>query len=148
MGWAAAAMLLLGSCAQNATPAASAQTETVQAKNANLLAGNWRLVRLNGQTVTVAEAARTPQLSFQVAEQRVTGYTGCNRLTGGAIVSNTHISFQGVASTRMACIGEALEQPFLAALSEATLVYQVTQTQLTLLKEGQPVLEFERAPQE
>ncbi|MFA1773333.1 META domain-containing protein [Rufibacter glacialis] len=144
----AVSLLLLSSCAPNATPTTSTTTASVQTNDTKLLNGSWRLISLNGKAVSSADVSRTPQLTFQVAEQRVNGFTGCNRVFGGATATATHLTFQHLGSTRMACAEENLEQPFLAALSDTTLAYQVTSTQLTLLKENQPVLVFTRTKAE
>ncbi|GAB2542664.1 META domain-containing protein [Rufibacter soli] len=141
----AAFTLLVGGCTPSATPVTSTTTASTHTNDPNFLNGSWKLVNLNGKPVSAADASRTPQLTFQVAEQRVNGFTGCNRVFGGVTASATHLSFQHLGSTRMACAEDTLEQPFLAALSDTALTYQVTATQLTLLKDSQPVLVFARA---
>lgn len=52
---------------------------------------------------------------------QVSGSTGCNRLTGTAILSaESTIRFSPMATTRMACMGANIETPFLAALGKVS----------------------------
>ncbi len=78
----------------------------------------WLLTALGDADVT--PAARNPaHLSFAEAN-RVSGATGCNRLTGNVTVDATTMRFGALVSTRMACVnGGDVEARFLAAL-EAT----------------------------
>lgn len=83
-----------------------------------LRGGVWLLTALGGAEVT--PAARNPaHLSFAEAN-RVSGATGCNRLTGNVTIESKTMRFGAVASTRMACTNSGdVEARFLAAL-EAT----------------------------
>jgi heat shock protein HslJ len=53
----------------------------------------WRLTRL----------ASSPHLLFDPATRRVSGFTGCNRLSGGYTVEGDRLTFGPMATTRMAC---------------------------------------------
>ncbi len=91
----------------------------------------WQLSQLNGKAVQVdAAQSNRPHISFS-SDLRISGATGCNRLMGQAKVSGHSISLAPLATTKMACMGDNLEAPFVAALNTAQQ-YQVKDNQLTL----------------
>ena len=91
----------------------------------------WQLSKLNGQAVNIdSSTPNRPHLVFS-PELRVSGATGCNRLMGQAKVSGHSISLAPLATTKMACMDDNLETPFVAALNTAQQ-YQVKDNQLTL----------------
>lgn len=104
-------------------------------KSAYSLAGEWNVVNLNGQTITPSES--TPYIGFDINEERLYGFTGCNRLTGNLKTSQFmkgKADFGHLATTRMLCQDDKYEQPFLDALNK------VKQSEMTeneiLLKDG------------
>ena len=79
----------------------------------------WRLTRLEGKPIILAEQQREPSLVFQSGQKRLTGFAGCNRLTGGYEINGDQLGFRGVVSTRMACTqGMDTETAFLQALGK------------------------------
>ncbi len=91
----------------------------------------WQLSQLNGKAVRIdATAHNRPHLVFS-SELRVSGATGCNRLMGQAKVSGHNISLAPLASTKMACMNDNFEMPFVTALNNAQQ-YQIDDNQLTL----------------
>lgn len=78
----------------------------------------WKLVRLNGAPVTVADQQREPHLIFSASEPRLSGSGGCNGVMGGFEVEGEQLRFQHMASTMMACAqGMEQETQFLRALA-------------------------------
>jgi heat shock protein HslJ len=63
----------------------------------------WQLVELNGRPVPNLE--RLPWLTFGSADSRVSGFGGCNGLTGAYEIdpAAARIRFGKIASTMMAC---------------------------------------------
>jgi copper homeostasis protein (lipoprotein) len=80
----------------------------------------WRVLRLDGKPIAGLAPAQSPTLQFSASERRVAGYTGCNRFAGSYELNGTELRFSQLATTRMACVGEAgiVEQVFSAALDE------------------------------
>lgn len=77
----------------------------------------WKLTRLEGKPVIVRENQREPHLVFRAQQNRVTGFGGCNSLSGAYNLSGSEITFSGIAATQMACIqGMDIEAAFFAAL--------------------------------
>lgn len=79
----------------------------------------WRLTRIGDKPVILAERQREPNLVFRTEQDRVTGFSGCNNLTGSYTLNGGELSFGALASTRMACIqGGDTEAAFLAVLDQ------------------------------
>jgi len=102
----------------------------------------WKLVQLGNKQVTAADQQQEANLVFR-AEGRVTGSGGCNRLTGSYIANEHSLRFNGMASTRMACMrGMEIEDRFLATL-EHVRTWKISNQQLELYDEsGRTVARF------
>ena len=92
-GWLLAALLLVGCAA----------TERSVSVDAPLVNTYWKLTHLDDAPVTPVEQRREAHLVLHVEDQRVTGSTGCNRLTGRYRLEGNRLGFGRLASTRMAC---------------------------------------------
>jgi len=104
--------LLLGACAHEVTPTVPAAPAIT---TAGLLDTYWRLSELDGQQVVTPADAREMHIVLGSANQRVSGFSGCNRLMGGYVLSGDTLKFDQVAGTMMACAPDMdLEKRFLA----------------------------------
>ncbi|WP_324692148.1 META domain-containing protein [Cobetia sp. D5] len=137
MTWAAvmSAVLTLGGCA------GAQSSEDYQGVDEPLENTYWKLVALDEQPTPVMEGKReahivlhTPNSSTQ--NSRVAGSTGCNRLMGEYHHDEHELSFDRLATTRMACPGEvaALERDFLTTLNDVS-GWQIDGKTLTLTDE-------------
>jgi uncharacterized lipoprotein YbaY/heat shock protein HslJ/uncharacterized lipoprotein NlpE involved in copper resistance len=87
---------------------------------AELLDTYWKLTRLGDEPVLMGEMAREPHLVLHSQDQRVSGFSGCNRLVGGFELEGDAIEFSQMASTMMACVeGADTERAFIEALGTA-----------------------------
>lgn len=79
----------------------------------------WQLAELDGNEVAADGDREAPNLYFDDGPpQRVSGSTGCNRLSGSYSLSGDGLKFGPLATTKMACAdGMAQEQAFLAVLA-------------------------------
>lgn len=112
------------------------------------LNGEWTVVAVNG-TALPAGMENVPSLNLEIAANRVSGNSGCNRLSGeirhDTAVENS-ISFANVASTRMACSDMDTENKVLAALNSVCAYGMLANGHLALMAEGSTVvLELERS---
>ena len=92
-----------------------------QAVTAEMLNGEWKIISVNGQTVKTNENQTAPFLNIDMQKNRVSGSTGCNRLTGGVNVDLDKSSFSfddKMASTRMMCPDMTVEQSVLEAMQQ------------------------------
>ncbi len=96
-----------------------------------LVGTSWVVEQLGGQTLG-DEAGRLPSLQFDGEQQRVSGFTGCNRLVGSYKQKGDALTFGELAATRMACPGATiLEVTFTDAL-KATARHVVAGDRLEL----------------
>lgn len=80
----------------------------------------WKLTRLGDQPVLAGGLEREPHIVLHSQDPHVTGFGGCNRLTGGYALDGDAIAFTQMASTMMACAdGADLERAFFSALEDA-----------------------------
>ena len=81
----------------------------------------WRLVQVGEERLSPGpDAARDPHLQFDL-QGRVSGSSGCNRLSGGFTRSGAQLRLSQLGATRMACADAA------RAATE-TAFFQVLQT--------------------
>jgi heat shock protein HslJ len=98
----------------------------------------WVPVAIDSQPITLAPQQREPFIVLQ--SNRVTGYGGCNRLSGGYEQGASTLKFTQIAATRMACEqGGDIEQSLLKAL-ESTASWRITDDKLELLDSAGNVL--------
>lgn len=104
----------------------------------------WKLVRLQGQPVSVADNQREPYLVFDDNRQRVTGSGGCNRLSGGFELAGDTLRLGQLGGGMMVCPqGMAQEQRFLQTLARVQR-YRVSGSRLDMLDAtGAVVARFE-----
>lgn len=100
----------------------------------------WRLTRLEGQPVSTGDRQREPHLVLQVADRRLAGSGGCNRLIGRYELDGEKLAFGGVGSTMMACIdGMGQEKAFVDALGRVA-THRIRGSHLELLDAAGAVL--------
>jgi copper homeostasis protein (lipoprotein) len=111
--------------------------------HAELIGTYWRLVELNGETVSTPEGMKEAQMILTAAESRVRGNAACNNFFGQFTENQAALTFSALGSTRMAC-PQAMdtERDFLAALG-ATTRYQISGLLLELYAADQLLARLE-----
>ena len=101
---------------------------------------NWKLIALEN----VGQDYGRASIKFNVAEKKVSGNTGCNNFSGSYETNDDRISFDKVASTRMACIGEGneTEQKMLSYLNNKDLRFDVADQTLNFYLNDKLVMMF------
>jgi heat shock protein HslJ len=120
-------------------------TAPASTSTATLTNTYWKLMTLEGGAVTVPPEAREVHLILQLAQQRVTGFSGCNRLMGGYQLDGDRLSFSQLAGTMMACAPESMdtERRFHAMLQQVAR-WRVDGEKLDLLDaSGATLAQFE-----
>lgn len=112
------------------------------------LDGRWALFELAGEPVAIAgPRERAAELRFDRLAGRVSGFTGCNNISGGFSAGPAdRLQLQQLASTRRACIGPNVEAALLRALEQVSR-YAVNGHELLLLPQSgdQPLARFRLA---
>jgi heat shock protein HslJ len=102
---------------------------------------HWRLSEVNGNPIITLEGSRDVyfMMTTEQGQKRVTGFAGCNSLTGGYTLSDDKVKFS-IATTKMMCPPEqmAVEDFLLKVLTSATS-YRIEGDVLELL-DGQTAL--------
>jgi heat shock protein HslJ len=100
----------------------------------------WKLVRLGDAPVQVADRQREPHVIFNASEARLSGYGGCNRVTGSFEVDGDRLKIGPMAATRMACPdGMEQEQRFLQAIQKVA-TYRIGGSHLDMMDASGAVL--------
>lgn len=97
----------------------------------------WKLIQLNGKPLE--ETNREPFIRFS-ADKGVNGNSSCNSFNGSYELSEGNkIKFSPFAMTRMACIGNNVEQEFMQIIDKTTN-YSLSANELILLNEMETAL--------
>ena len=105
-------------------------SENMKTKQTELTEKHWKLAELNG--IMVSETSREPFIVFEKDENRFHGNTSCNNFFGTFELNKKNkIKFSQGGMTKMACIGNQVETPFLEALENA-VSFKYSDRQLTL----------------
>lgn len=101
---------------------ASKCSESGLSNPAEVLDTKWMLKTLGGEAVTMPEGMSAPWLQL-AADNAVSGFAGCNNLTGQYKLEGNTIGFPGLATTKKFCEPtQKVEDAFLGALREANSV--------------------------
>lgn len=136
--------LQLQMVAVKAPASAASAGSTARAPDSPLRNTYWKLVRLNGAEIEVTPNQREPHLVLVEKDSRLSGSGGCNGLLGGFESEGSALSFKGVASTMMACMGGmGQETQFLRTLGSVA-AYRIASEKLEMLDaSGTVVAEFQ-----
>ncbi|RFN57744.1 copper resistance protein NlpE N-terminal domain-containing protein [Marixanthomonas ophiurae] len=90
----------------------------------------WVLESLNGEQMD--SKTKAPNLEFNLVENKLYGFGGCNRINSDIKTTNNSIKIGSVIATKMACPNLSTEKRFLDAISEKELNFSFSEGKLTL----------------
>jgi|GEM_PF-1026457 len=114
--------------------------------NYTRLEGSWELNYISGPRIAFEGLypERKPEISFNTAEKRVSGYNGCNQFNGPLNADDVKISFsEPMMQTKMACPGEG-ERVFMETLKTVTSYDASEETTLHFIADDVAVMRFSR----
>jgi heat shock protein HslJ len=137
--------LPLAACATSDDPGAGGQSPAP----AQSLAGTaWDLAQYAPAGATaLTEVPEGVQATAEFTADQIAGSSGCNRFTGGYTTDGSTLDIGPLASTAMACVGEAMvvEADYLARLDEAA-TFSVGEGTMTMSNDaGEVVLSYTEA---
>ncbi len=134
-------VLALSACANDVAPTTPA---TPTRSTAELLNTYWKLMQLGDQVITTPAGAREIHFVLQSENQRVAGFSGCNRMMGSYVLDGAKIRFEQMAGTLMACVPDLeLEREFLAMFALVAR-WEISGESLRLLdSQGKTLATFE-----
>ncbi|WP_347049608.1 META domain-containing protein [Flavobacterium olei] len=104
----------------------------------------WVLEELNGYKVFITDFQKEfPRVEINSAENRFSGFGGCNSMTGQIFFEKDVLRFSKVVSTLMACPQGNKEGEFLKALQAAT-TYSIGDNRLTLSNPSTKLIVFKK----
>lgn len=87
-------------------------------------------------------AAHSPTITFDQAQNRVSGSGSCNRYSGGfTLTAPDKIAFSPMAATKMACPGLSVESSYFELLNKVNK-WSIKDGVLTLSQDGNALLTF------
>lgn len=93
---------------------------------------HWKLISIGDKLVVTKPPPEDAHLVLVAKELKVSGYSGCNRFSGGFELDGERLEFGVLASTRRACIDTMeLEASYLAALGRVDR-FEIVQQELRL----------------
>lgn len=110
-----------------------------------LINKRWKLVQMNGESITVTDEFRSePYITLAARSDKMTGSGGCNRFGCKYTIEGEKVSFSGFASTKMMC-PEAMkiEEPFLRELAVVNGYKFEGDNGMWLTRDGKRVMKFE-----
>lgn len=124
----------------------STDTQNV-ALDKSKLEGEWKLKNIDGVEASskfAGEGAEVPTISFSLTDNKVSGYSGCNRYNATFTIDNDQLIVGAIMSTKMACPNMEGEAQFTQAISDTSSISIPNDNILQLAKNGTVILEFEK----
>jgi len=124
-------------CAALVITAAAAMHGAVLSAPAGPEGVEWRPVEAGGAPIAPLPGGPQPYLLLDRADQKVSGYSGCNSFFGGYVLEGSRLTFGLLGATRRACPDEeaALEKRFLDVLGR-TRQWSIMNGDLVLLDDS------------
>ncbi|PVW14584.1 copper resistance protein NlpE N-terminal domain-containing protein [Marixanthomonas spongiae] len=94
----------------------------------------WVLKSINGDELD--SKTKAPNLEFNLVENKLYGFGGCNRINGDIEMTTDSIKIGNAISTLMACPELDMEEKFLQAISDKEFKFSFSERQLTLKNEN------------
>ena len=111
-----------------------------QSQNKLILNNQWKLIELNGKSLTNENVNVT--LTLNTSNHQVNGNGGCNNYFGSYKLDGNSIEISNIGSTKMFCVETAgIENEFFNTLKDKSDI-QVTDNRLIFSKGGKTVLIF------
>lgn len=97
------------------------------------LEGEWTVVKVGEQTIEATEEQPAPFIGFNVAEKRIYGNAGCNRILGQLNTESDSLALDKLGTTMMMCPNMETETAVLKAFGQSK----------TFLREGDALTFFD-----
>jgi heat shock protein HslJ len=114
------------------------------ASTAQLVNTHWNLTQLGDQLIATPQGSSEIHFVLQSQNQRVVGFSGCNRMMGMYALNGNELKFDQMGGTMMACTANMeVERKFLGMFSDVAR-WEIHGQTLTLLNaDGKTVAVFE-----
>lgn len=123
--------------------AAESEAQSV-AVDANTLKGTWTLKTIDGAEAKSLYAESIPTLTFDFADNRLSGNAGCNTYNAQFTLTESQLVVGAVITTRMACPSLEAEGLYTQAISDTSVLTLPNENVLQLAKNETVLLVFEK----
>ena len=106
------------------------------------LGKTWKLVSLRGQPVAGGSGRRAPKITFGVDGRRLTGSTGCNRLTARYTLKDDGLRISGFATSRKACPDGGVQERAVLGMLEEITSWRIAEGRLLLYSRKTAIAEL------
>ena len=112
----------------------SAKKNTVEESDNGITEKHWKLITLDGKTITTKEnQEREIFITLDTKENRVTGFAGCNGLSGAyTLEDGNRIQFKNMAVTMKTCPDVAVNESEFLEIFELADNYTIQNNVLSL----------------
>lgn len=99
----------------------------------------WELERINENNLDKPNEKK-PHLEFDLAQNKMYGFGGCNRLNGTVKLEKDSLKIRKIASTKMACPNMEMESAFLPAISDKSFGMEFKDDKLILKNDAKQLV--------
>ncbi len=96
--------------------------------------GTFILHSFDGEAIMVPQDKQFPTLKFDDSTKQVSGFAGCNNVSGSYSTDAGELKFINLVATKKACFNDEYEAKILKALNDAN-DYEISED-LLILKQG------------
>lgn len=112
---------------------------TVSSDTSKYINGTYIYHSFDGDEIRVPADKAFPTLKFNAAENTISGFAGCNNISGNFNITKHTIKFGPIASTKKACFQDIYETQLLNALKNVNQ-YKIKGDLLILKKDDNPLI--------
>jgi heat shock protein HslJ len=108
----------------------------------------WVLERVNDSLLDAAKFPfGTPYIKFDTVQHTITGFAGCNGISGSIKTGNSSITFSTISAGENKCDQIEFEKKYLKSLSGKTVMYELEPGRLKLKGPDRLVYSFRKIQQ-
>ncbi|MFT3911334.1 MAG: META domain-containing protein [Ferruginibacter sp.] len=91
----------------------------------------WELQYIDNRD-PVSPKKQLPRIEFDLQQNKMIGYDGCNNISSDIEIKGNHIKFSAFAGTKLSCPGNETEKIFSTMLSGHTVDYTIENRRLNI----------------
>ncbi|WP_185155968.1 META domain-containing protein [Fulvivirga kasyanovii] len=97
------------------------------------LSRSWSITSMGGRNLESHKFTyKPPELKLDLINEKLSGFGGCNRLSGTITLKDGLVKFGAISSSRMICSDIDIEQQLLEQLSNKSYQYEIRRGHLVL----------------
>jgi heat shock protein HslJ len=116
--------------------------KVLKSEGTSLLNGQWIIQKIDFKEVEKEKVGNEmPYLVFQLKDSSVSGFMGCNTLSGKIDVTGDEITFKKMSMSKMYCLDVPYEKDIINVIfSKVKLKYKIASGTLSLLENDEEIM--------